>query len=332
MAQSKNDKTSKKTVEPEAVETETVVKGKKQSSNWGSKLIWGVLFIAIGSVLLLGNLGVAAVDLFDLWKLWPVLIVATGLSVLSLRGWIAWVVYGISALGIIALTLAVLAGVGGHGYSGDTPATDKLNINRLSDKVKGLDLSIEGGLGSYSFASHGGSELVRGESRGQSSKFRYESKAKDDRQDVRVVVGGERRGLNFDLESRDVKFWINDKTPTSLSIDSGASDISADLSKVLLELLDIDTGASSINVKLGSLVPDTRVNIKAGASSVTILVPKDAGVEVIVDGGLSSEKIPEGYVRVNDSTYRSPNYAEAKSKITIDVDMGVSRFVLEETV
>lgn len=277
--------------------------------------------------MLLNSLEIASVDLSSLWKLWPALIVVAGLSILSLRGWLAWLVYGLAAIGIIALTWMVLTGMIGDNRT--NTVSDSIGIERENDDIKKLDLSVDGGAGTFTFDSHGGSELVKSEVKGRSALLEHETKSDNDKQSVRISTRME-NGFYIGNEPSDTMVWLNQKTPTRLSIDSGASSIRGDLSMVKLESLDIDTGASSVDLKVGSLTTETKINIDTGVSSVTLRVPENSGVKLLIDSGLSSKNIPDNYTKVDDKTYQSPDYDSKKHKIIIDLDMGVSKFNLEQ--
>src|SRR5690606_38557780 len=111
--------------------------------------------------------------------------------------------------------------------------------------------------------------------------------------------------------------------PTSVQIDTGASDVNADFSRVLLNNLDIDAGASNFTIKLGDKSMHTKVNMDVGMSSITYVVPKDSGISVKVDSGLSSQELGD-LKEVGNNRYESENYAEAKNKIDIVGDMGMA--------
>jgi hypothetical protein len=80
---------------------------------------------------------------------------------------------------------------------------------------------------------------------------------------------------------------------------------------------------SSFKIIFGNKYKSTKATIKAGASSFDIVVPKDAGVRVNMDGALIGNNLRDlGWNRENNY-YISPNYNNAENKIDLDIKMGL---------
>ena len=88
------------------------------------------------------------------------------------------------------------------------------------------------------------------------------------------------------------------------------------------------TGASSMTLTLGDKEALQKVLLDSGASSMTVRVPRDSGVKLIYDGGLSSKNIAD-LDEVSEGVYQSPDYDDAKNAIEIKADVGLSSFTLE---
>jgi hypothetical protein len=106
------------------------------------------------------------------------------------------------------------------------------------------------------------------------------------------------------------------RLPSSLILDLGAADLNADLSEVKLDKLTLDIGAASAGIRLGTLQDSLKVSLDAGASSIKMHIPKDSGVRVEIDGGVSSREF-EGLDKKGDGIYESPDYAAAEKKVII---------------
>ena len=82
----------------------------------------------------------------------------------------------------------------------------------------------------------------------------------------------------------------------------------------------MDFGAASSEIKFSDY--PTKVSIDTGASSVKMMYPKDTGVVVSVDSGLTSVILPE-FIK-KDGKYYSPGYDPSKENIEINIDAGAS--------
>lgn len=82
-------------------------------------------------------------------------------------------------------------------------------------------------------------------------------------------------------------------------------------------------GAASLKLKLGDRAEETRLTLDAGASSIDINVPEDAGCEIKTDVSLSSKHF-DGFKTIDSDLFRTDNFENAKKKIYISIESGVS--------
>lgn len=307
----------------EEVQTKPNASAKPAANSWGGKLVWGTLFIVIGVLLLLANLEIITIKLANLWQLWPVLIVVAGLSILSLRGWLGKIVYVLAAVAIAVLAwVTVTGGVGDERIQ----ATGEFRVGASGREVQELRLDVVSGAGSIDIDSEDGQNLVRGSFNSEVAKLKQNVKVEDGKQEVELVLDRQSNWLRGG--KNPLTLHLGRRLPLDLRLDAGASSIDADLSEVKLRSLEIDSGASSIDVKLGSQLERSKVLIDTGVSSVKLQVPKEVGVSLKMDSGLSSRKLPADFSDAENGVYRSANYDKATHKIDIEVDMGVSSFEL----
>jgi hypothetical protein len=90
-----------------------------------------------------------------------------------------------------------------------------------------------------------------------------------------------------------------------------------------VERVDIDGGASKISLKLGAKSSYTKVTIDAGASGIDIEVPFESACEIKTNTVLSSRNI-DGFNKISDGLYQTPNFSDAASQIIIEIDAAVS--------
>lgn len=79
---------------------------------------------------------------------------------------------------------------------------------------------------------------------------------------------------------------LDNNVPMELSVDVGAGTSNLKLGGLSLSGLDITLGATEGTIDLsGDWAHDLNVTIDAGASNITVLLPKNVGVRVVVDRG-----------------------------------------------
>ncbi len=293
--------------------------------NVGS-VFWGLLFVLVGTLLLLDNLGFVTTHFANIWQLWPVLIIGAGLSLLSLRGWIGGLVSFVAAIALLGLVTLTL--VDNPIYPGLRDATTQTTtVSDAADGAKQLQVTIDTGAADITLSS---SRDRRGVQAIQEST--QPSLAKS------ATTDGDKRSVVFSTDApraawlrntqNSLAFDFTRSIPVALSIDTGATSVSGDLSQVRLSSLAIDTGASSIDLRLGMRQQRQEITLDGGASKITLHIPKQAGVRVESSDGLTQTDF-EGLDKVSDSRYESSDFDDAKTQITIRTDLGVSRFEIQ---
>lgn len=136
---------------------------------------------------------------------------------------------------------------------------------------------------------------------------------------VEPASGGWRlagKGGRVDVALSDVPVWRVD-------LDCGASSADLDLSGRRVEDVRIDAGASAIRLRLGGEVPEARVHVQAGVSSIRLEVPETVGCEIRSETGLSSRTF-KGFRKETSGLYRTENFHQAGNRILIDLSAGIS--------
>ena len=320
---SKSDGSSPKSVEAEPVKSEKIAKKR----NVGS-IFWGLLFVLVGTLLLLDNLGIVKVNLWNVWELWPVIIIGIGLSFLSLRGWLSALISLVAIVALLGLVVFVL--VDGSPYPDTNKSSGQTTtLSDAADGAKRLKVGIDTGAANIVLSS---SRERKGVEVSQSSDFLRLVKKTETKGDTRHVLFSTdfaRRGFQLGGANNKLQVDLTRSLPVALEIDTGATSVSGDLSQVRLTSLDIDTGASSIDLRLGALEQRQDVTLDAGASSIILHIPKQAGVRVESNSGLTKLNF-DGIDKVSESTYESLNFASSDRQIIIHADLGVSGFEIRK--
>jgi hypothetical protein len=122
---------------------------------------------------------------------------------------------------------------------------------------------------------------------------------------------------------------LGDKLIWSINLSTGASDSKLDLRNLSVSELNVDMGAGSAELNLGSKSPLTVVTIDGGASDIRIIVPKDSGIDVETDSGLSSNNFDSVNLSpIGEGKYVSDGYSSAANKIKINISTGMSNITL----
>jgi hypothetical protein len=116
----------------------------------------------------------------------------------------------------------------------------------------------------------------------------------------------------------------------SVFLDGGASTEQLDLRGASANVVDLGAGVSRATVTLPRPTGTDLLRLTGGASKLVIGVPKDSPTRVHVKGGASSVRIgPVSHTGVGEAaTYDLHGYAEARNRIDLEIETGVSALVV----
>lgn len=260
-----------------------------------------LVLISLGVAFLLVNLGVLhGITWAQVFRLWPVLIILAGVDLLLRpRSYLAAAVVDIA---IIVAAFAYL-------LSGATvgPASLAYTIDVPRAGVTDLNLTVNYGAGSFTLAG-GGTALVAVSSSAQDVTRTVDQ----NNTNASVVVSSDSNTL-FGADGRDRRWDVRlpSDVRTGMTLNLGAGEFDVDLSHVQLTRGTINAGASDLTVTLPKPTGNVTLKISSGASSVTIIVPSGVAYSVTTTGVLHSVTGPQ----------RSSDYATATDRVTIDVSI-----------
>jgi hypothetical protein len=296
-----------------------------------SNIFWGVFFVTIGGLILLGNLTDLNFTWNSAWKFWPMVLILIGVSILVKNEIGKGIVAGLAAL-VLALTLYASVSATTNLIDNDFEINfgDEVAVfdttyfsQEYSDSIKTATLNFSGGAGGFKMLTPT-DKLLDFRTEGVRENFKLE------RNDL-----NSHSEINFDMKSNhsiklgknnyknNVELSLNSNPEWDLNFDVGAASLDLDLTQYKVNKIDIDMGAAALNVKFGDLADVTRFKIDAGASDIDILIPDSVGCEIKSDAALSSKNY-QGFTKISKNLYRSEDFDKYSKKIFIDIDCGVS--------
>lgn len=295
-----------------------------------SNIFWGVFFISIGGLVLLGNLTDLQFTWHSAWKFWPMVLVLIGVSILVKNQMGKGIVAGLAAI-VLALTLYASVSATTNLidddfeiHFGDEAAVFDTTYfsQEYSDSITTAKLQFSGGAGGFKMLIPT-DKLVDFKTEGLKENYRLTRNDFGSHSDIDFEMKSNKIKLGNNNYKNSVEMSLNANPDWELFFDVGAASLELDLTEYKISKLDIDMGAAALNVKFGNLTDVTRMKIDAGASDIDILIPDSVGCEINSEDALSSKNY-EGFNRVNHNVYRTNNFDSSTKKIFIEIDCGVS--------
>ncbi|MCZ7611238.1 MAG: DUF5668 domain-containing protein [Ignavibacterium sp.] len=297
-----------------------------------SSIFWGVFFLAIGVLLLLGNYANLTFTWDSAWKFWPTVLVLIGVSILVKNQIGKAIVAGLVAL-VLALTIYASVSATTNLFNDDfeinfddgTPMYDTTYFSKeFTDSIKSAALNFSAGAGSFKILVPT-EKLFDFKTEGSRNKYKLNLQREDF--DSHAEINFQMKSTKFNIGDKNyknlVEMSLNTKPEWELNFSVGAASVDLDLTHYKIRKLDVDMGAAKLNVKLGNLSDITKIDIDAGASDINILIPDSVSCEIKSDAALSSRNY-EGFVKTSNDLYRTEDYEKYPKKIYIDIDCGVS--------
>jgi len=303
------------------------------------KIVWGMIYIFIGSIFLLDNFNVIDFYWVSVWRFWPVIFILIGANMLLSRFGNKKVVPALVA--VITLLALALIGYQGSRHNNDSGWMSFQFDNEDSGNdstrnvssyfiepyggAKRAELRIQGGAASFKIQDTT-SSLFEADVNSQFAKYTLTKSISDSVEvlNFRMRKGEQRLDLD-EIENNKTNIRLNLTPVWDIHIEMGAGEAIFDLTPYKVSSLKFEGGAASFEAKIGSLQTLTNVTVETGVANVEIDVPTESGCRIVVDSGLSSKDFI-GFIKQFDGTYQTSNYSTAAKKITINLKGGLSSF------
>jgi hypothetical protein len=297
-------------------------------------IFWGLLFVALGILILLKNIGLFYIDLANIWKFWPLAIILWGISYFTKSPIVKGFIAGIAAL-ILAITLFAFFNSSYHFICNAFSLKDQdLNFTISEDtdtssytesyesRIKNCEFYLNAGAGSF-IINDSTEDLMHAATQGIKNNYELTRQYAGDKSTITMTMKKRRLIFSDEHNKNKTLIQLNTSPVWDLNFDVGAAAIDFDFSPFKTDNIDIKMGAAALKVKLGNKLNVTKFHLKAGISSVDVLVPESSGCEIRCNTALSSKDFDD-FNKINSNLYQTDNFDKAKKKIYLDIDTGIS--------
>jgi hypothetical protein len=262
------------------------------------RYFWAIFLIAIGVLLLLGNMGIIT---GDIWRfVWPIFLIV---------------------LGVVFL-------LGATGRRGRWSSAAAVNDSVPLDGAASSQIILQHGAGRL-FVSAGSdpSLLFRGSFGGGVDK---QVRRTGDRLDVSLRTNvrdwtewwgpwnwwGAPGAFDWNLS-------LNSGIPLALKLETGASQTQLDLSALRVTELSIKTGASSTEITMPANAGSTHARVESGAASVKVRIPQGVAARISGKMGLGALDVDQQRFPARGGGYESNEFITAANRVELQVEGGV---------
>ncbi|MCL4560246.1 MAG: DUF5668 domain-containing protein [Chloroflexi bacterium] len=296
----------------------------------GEGLFGSIFIIAVGTFILIANLGYVTGDIWGLLlRYWPLLIITIGLDVILSRvrrsTWvsIAGLVLAVVVIGVIVW----FAGLRTTSYQ----KLASTNVSQaLSGEVKQADLNFIAGIGKLTISPQpDASKLVSGTVHTQTGTAPLESYSQDGMVgNYSLTSQGATFAANYTSSTQDEwNLGITTAIPVQMEIKLGAGECNISLNGIQITSLAVTNAVGKCTVALPQ-----KGNFSAQVTGVIgetlIIVPNSLPVSIHVNPGLSSLQIPAGFTRSGE-TITSPNYNPQTNHIDLEAQQVIGELVIQ---
>lgn len=294
------------------------------------QIFWGVFFLTFGTVLLLTKMDLLVMNWSFVWDFWPLILILWGLLIIFKKTTYTSIISAVFGLLIALLIFGIIHNISENTFSDKIEWNDSQNINYFSEEmspiIQNAHFELNAG-GGYFKISDGTDKLISGKAKGIFSSS-----------DFRVDTNGNNANLYFEMNDGEFKIHkgsfknslsieLNNLPVWDFDIETGAAKSEYDFSNLKVASVKLKTGAAKTSIKFSELYDDVKVNIEMGAAKLIIKIPQNVGCRISGDMTLVAKDF-SGFDKTEDY-YQTKDFENAKKKIDINVEGGVSSIVVE---
>lgn len=294
-----------------------------------SQLFWGILFLTLGSLILVNNIADLNFDWYFIWNLWPLILVVLGIYFFVKGSSYRWIVVVVISLVLGLMIFAAYKSITGFFYYSDDESMEvELYEVPYSEGVKKAFLNVDAAAGRIQLKDTT-QHLVSISKKGNFGEYIFSNDLEDDQANVSLEMEEEqhfRFGKGF--MKTLVNMELNIRPAWNMEFNAGAASINLDLTPYIVERAAFKTGATSIDVKVGDKSDYTRLEVESGVSKIRIKVPKTSGCEIDSQTEFARKQF-DGFTKIDNETYRTPGYEDAVKKVMISLNADISNIIVD---
>ncbi len=290
------------------------------------RIFWGVLFVAVGILLLLQRMDLFYVNWGWMWRFWPLILVVWGAVILlgnKQPG--RTIVLVLLALGLAVFVLGAFNfgwSWHPHGWEANAREYDQEFNQPLDTSVHRASFTFQSGAGTFVLEDTT-NELLAASTHSSFGEYVLNTEKREDLERVTLQMEGNQHGWWGGRVRNNARIRLNSAPIWDMRFEVGASAINADLSPYAVERLDVSAGAADVKLTLGDKAEVARVSVKSGVSSLQVRIPESVGCEIHAETPLSHKDF-RGFTKMNSGVYQTDGFENASRKIYLEVHAGVS--------
>jgi len=293
------------------------------------QFFWGLFFITLGGLFLLDSYSSFYIDWYYISDFWPAIFILWGLIVILKDSKAKPILSGVAGitLAVILYSFFLNIFISLDAEFGDDDYVVSTYTEDWQEDVEFATLKVSGGIGKF-VIKESSEKLLYARAKGYLGKYDFDTYFSENR--AKLTLDQTRKHysfLDFDDDFRNrLEVKLNDKVVWDLDLEIGAASTYLDLTDYKVRKLDLETGATRTKIKLNDKYEDTELDIHMGVASLDIDIPKESGCKISGDMVMIIKDL-DGFEKISDhdSYYVTDNYDEAKNKIKIHIDGGVSK-------
>lgn len=291
------------------------------------QIFWGLFFLTLGTLFFLDKYEIINTDFYFIWNLWPFVFVFIGLMVITKDTFVKPIIGALfGAYAGLMVFGALNNTISGRFVKAEFDETELHSVQKFlepyDDGIQFADLYLKAGIGICEIR-HSTRDLIRGIARGTHTDYYFDTEKGGNK--ANIVLNLEKE--NFRIRNGSVKtkldLQLSDKPVWDLDLEIGAAKAYFDLTDYKIRKIRLKTGATDTKLKLGELYDETHVDVKMGAASLEIKIPREFGCKI--DGEMTLiKKDLEDFIKKDDDFYMTKNYDSTNNKIIINVEGAVA--------
>lgn len=293
---------------------------------------WGILFVLIGGLLLLNNLGVLPWWAWsDILSLWPLLLIAIGVEKIFTRSKVEFIAY----LSPVALAVIVVwVAFGGfstgdfrlirHGDAYQYVIDSDPGVKRVKAVFDLDDTDMD--------LKDTGARLFSSRSSGWRAVPRVEYDLDGDTADLDVSpringlrwfrIDGRRWAGNWDVA-------LSNKAPVDLTCYGDRADMDLNCRGLLLDNLLVDSRRGNIRVSIGDMSKKVKIRLEGEDADFRLTAPEGSGVRVSGAENTAARLLERLGMIESDGYYMTEGYDTLSPQIELNLSPDISRLAFD---